>query len=202
MRNIILVGTLLLVVLSLPFLVKVKTECNPKNDSCPQVPNESLYKAKRDSGKILNQNPKVLDYSLQFKLPNTLLINLITKKPYFAIIDTDTNTTLLLDEKGVFLSQTDKTTLPTIIQKGKSPNLFALKIVAGVKSMYSVSSGEIKNESLVVDMQDGLRVVFPLEGDADVLLGSLRLIYSRVSTGDLVGKYSQVDLRFHNPILR
>jgi hypothetical protein len=53
---------------------------------------------------------------------------------------------------------------------------------------------------LVVDMGTGFRVIFPLEGDEQVLLGSLRLIYSKIQTSNL-NNYKQVDLRFANPVL-
>ena len=66
--------------------------------------------------------------------------------------------------------------------------------------MYQVGCGVISNDTLVVDMKDGFKVIFPLEGDEQVLLGSLRLIYSKIQTSNL-NNYKQVDLRFANPVL-
>jgi len=50
-------------------------------------------------------------------------------------------------------------------------------------------------------MKDGFRVIFPLEGDTQVLLGSLRLIYSKIQTSGNPEGFRQVDLRFVSPVL-
>jgi hypothetical protein len=63
--------------------------------------------------------------------------------------------------------------------------------------MYQISKGEIDGNSLVVELPTAVRVIFPLDGtkDKDVLLGSLRLIYSEVTD-------KEIDLRFKNALLR
>jgi hypothetical protein len=68
--------------------------------------------------------------------------------------------------------------------------------------MYQVGQSSIQDGSLLVELPGQIRVIFPLEGDSEILLGSLRLIYSKVrEDGNLAG-YSQIDLRFTNPVLR
>ena len=51
--------------------------------------------------------------------------------------------------------------------------------------------------TLTVELPTAVRVIFPLEEsrDKDVLLGTLRLIYSQVTD-------RQIDLRFKNALLR
>ena len=61
--------------------------------------------------------------------------------------------------------------------------------------MYQVNKGEMINSGLVVELPTRVRVILPLEGSVEILLGSLRLIYSQVTD-------KEIDLRFKNPILR
>lgn len=69
--------------------------------------------------------------------------------------------------------------------------------------MYGVQKGEITDSGLVIELPGSIRVIFPLDApDPRVLLGSLRLVYSKITSGDMVGKYSEIDLRFKNPVLR
>ena len=80
-------------------------------------------------------------------------------------------------------------------------DLFALNLILGVNEMYQVLYGTITNDALVVDIPPSVRVIFPLEGDSEVLLGGLRLIYAKV-TADYLGTYSQIDMRYKNPVLK
>ena len=74
--------------------------------------------------------------------------------------------------------------------------------------MYQINIGEIINDSLVIELDSGTKVLFPLEGDKQILLGALRLIDSKVTTEgeELSGVDGQVvetiDLRYKNPVLR
>ena len=70
-----------------------------------------------------------------------------------------------------------------------------------MNDMYQVNVGNIENDSLLVDITPKVRVIFPLEGDYKVLLGGLRLIYTKITT-DYSGIYSQIDMRYKNPVLR
>ena len=54
-------------------------------------------------------------------------------------------------------------------------------------------------------IENRILVRFSLEGDIDVLAGSLRLIFSRLNdetTGIRMGDVSEIDLRFKNPVIR
>lgn len=200
---------ILLFLILLPFLIKVQIECISQDGVCPgevnakieTLNNKSLFQVKTGIPKILKKDPMVTDFTTQFKLPNVLLVNIIAKKPIFALKDKGTGKIYLISKDGVILSTTENTDLPTIEQDGNTPNLFSLNLILGVYQMYQVGYGVISNDTLVVDMKDGFKVIFPLEGDWQVLLGSLRLIYSKVEEGGNPNKYSQVDLRFVNPVL-
>lgn len=221
MKKIIYLSLATLVImffLAWPFFLKVDIKCQSQYGECSQEIIKginsyrwhSLASAKAGVSKSLQANFLVSDYSLQFKLPNILAVNILVKKPSFALFDKNANQAALVDSDGEVLSIEPTTTLPVVYvnqnlsKPGKNvgeKNLFALKLIGGVFDMYQIASGEVQNDSLVVDLPGPLRVIFPLEGDSQILLGALKLIYSRTQ-GDLVGKFSQIDLRFKNPVLR
>lgn len=223
MKKFLIPGLTILVVLSFllaPLFIKVKLECKTQFGDCPTEINsklsslnsKSLFTARSGAIKILKKDFLVSNYSLQFKLPNILHVDLLIKKPEFALVNKSSGLTDLVDMNGQVLATDGATSLPEVIIDADLPHpgenvdantLSALKIINGVFEMYQVQSGESDGSSLTVDLTGPVRVIFPLgENDPLVLLGALRLIYTRVTTGDLAGKYSQIDLRFKNPVLR
>lgn len=202
-----------------PFFIKIKINCKSQFGSCPErvlsrigvFNGKNLYIAKRNIGKILSSDFTISNYSLQFKLPNILETYIVVKKPFAALVDRNTKIAALVDGDGKILSFGSDSTLPTVTtdlinqsegQRVTDRDFFALKIIAGVFQMYQIRTGEMDSESLVVELSPQIRVIFPLYGDSDILLGSLRLIYSKISEPDNTGKFSEIDLRFKNAVLR
>jgi hypothetical protein len=201
-----------------PLFIKVKIECKSQFGDCPaeissrlqKLNSKSLFSAERNARKDLKESFLISDFSIQFKLPNVMLVNVIAKKPYFALKNSSTGKFELIDQKGIVLTLTDNSGLPYAItpeplkKVGESistRDLFALNLILGVNEMYQVLYGTITNDALVVDIPPSVRVIFPLEGDSEILLGSLRLVYTKVTTSYL-GIYSQIDMRYKNPVLR
>jgi hypothetical protein len=210
-KKLIIPFLFLVLVLSflMPVLIKVRPECRSQFGSCPKaVESEirnlgsgSLYKTKKSISKILKNNPQVSNFSFQFKLPNILSVNLLVLKPEFAVFDKNSDKTYLVDASGKIIGESDTSPLPTVVQEGDGVNIFCLNLVKGVYEMYGVSRGEIREESLVIELPGPVRVIFPVRGEnSQVLLGSLRLIYAKITTEP--GRYSEIDLRFKNPVLR
>lgn len=196
---------LLLLIFFLPTrLIKIESiECQSQYDKCPesvltqleQVKHGSINKTKKEIANALNDNNLILDYSTQYAFPNKLVVNILLRKARFSIYDKETNKYFMLDGDGTILFTSDNTVLPTVIQNGQKVNLTALRLIEGVYLMYQVTKGEVVNDSLVVELPSGKSVIFPLEGDTEVLLGSLRLIYSSYPDRD-------IDLRFNDAVLR
>ena len=75
-------------------------------------------------------------------------------------------------------------------------------------STYQVQDGEIIDSNLVVEVTGGRSVIFPLQGDKEVLMGSLNLILSRLNSEDEKSRIEGaenveiIDLRFKNPVLK
>jgi hypothetical protein len=214
----ILIALFVLAIILSPLFIKVKIECKSQLGDCApelasglqNINSESLFSARNTASKLLKKDYLVSDFSTQFKLPDILLVNIIAKKPVFAIKDPNSGNYLLVDQKGMAIEISDITDLPTVSTSGQlngigkevgSEDLFALNLISGISEMYQVGYGTITNDALVVDMPVGVRVIFPLEGDSEVLLGAFRLIYTKV-TSSYLGTYSEIDMRYKNPVLR
>lgn len=177
----------------------------------------SLYETKRELQKILSNDILVSDFSLQFKLPGRLAINLLERKPKYALKIRGTNSYALVGKEGYVIYFQDATNLPVLIVSEPPPNvgevvseekLFALDLLYDMFSLYQVRTGAIENGSLVIELEQGPKVIFPLEGDREALLGSLRLILSKLNSDEQdsrienVSGVSIIDLRFKNPVVK
>jgi hypothetical protein len=203
-----------------PLFIKIHVDCRSQYGECPAelmdklsgVNGKSLFFAKNDLNKILRSDFIVSKFSLQFKLPNFLHVDLLIKKPVFAVKSGISNQFALVDKDGQVLSIGSSTILPTVDITGDLPKigekvdadtLFALKLMGGVSEMYQVNEGEIQSNSLLVELPGQIRVIFPLEdADSDLLLGSLRLIYLTIQADGNKNLYKEVDMRYKNPVLR
>ena len=221
MRKILITVVLSLitvVVLVSPFFIKVKTECRTQYGECPAEIASSvnfnetrLISTKRKIKKALGTNPLVLDYRTQFKLPGVLVIDIIIKKPFYAIRGINVSEIGLVDTNGKVLSIVSETGLPIVIDStqtiklGESvtnQDLFALKLIQGIYEMYQVRESIIQDDSLVVELPSQIKVLLPLSGERDLILGTIRLVYAKVLSEEQKGKYSEIDLRFKNPVIR
>jgi len=216
--------------LVLPRIIKVrKVECYNQYGLCS---NEFITKISPVSGKSVSDAKKTItqefknlkqveEYLLRFKLPAMLRIDLILKKPKYALYQKSTNEKIVLDDKGVTLEKVDNTNLPYVITSDRLSNIgetveskkiFALELVYAIYYLYQVKSGEIVNDSLEVKIPEVGKIIFPLSGERDILLGSMKLILSRLNqegNSPKIGKVlpagrqvKEIDLRYKNPVIR
>lgn len=188
--------------------------CTLLGDKLSSLGGRSLDATKREVGSVLSKEDSISDFSLQFRIPDTLEVAIIEKKPKFALKDVTSGFFALVDKEGKVLKIVEESSLPTVVtteelpdvgQKVKEEYFFALNILYGVFASYQVQEGRIENNSLLVNLQ-GYKVIFPLSGDKDVLLGALRLLIERLNEGGKDSRISlgisQIDLRFKNPVLK
>lgn len=211
---------LIAVVFAPGFLIKAKVVCKSQHGDCPDqiteslksLDGEKLYFARKDLKKNLKSNFLVSAFTIQFKLPNILKVDLIVKKAAFALHDGGSGNIALVDKEGTVLTYGESTGLPEVLVAEALPaignsvserNLTALNIMQGIFKMYQIRTGHIEGDTLLVDLPGAIRVIFPLAGfDTDKLLGSVRLIYTNIRDSDSGKNYSQIDLRYKNPVLR
>ena len=206
-----------------PRIIKVKKiECYNQYGLCS---NEFLLKVNPILGSSIKiaenkaieefKNTKLVEeYSFRFKLPSTFRIDLILKKPKYALYQKNTNEAVILDNKGIVLEKVGKNNLPYVVTTDNLPSIgeaveskktFALELLYGIYYLYQVKSGEIVNDSLEVKMSDVGKIIFPLVGERDILLGSMKIILSRLNqdgNSPKIGKVKEIDLRYKNPVIR
>lgn len=141
-------GLMLLMLILSPLFIKVKIECQSQYGACPadvadqlnSLNNKNLFQVRRLAGSYLKKSFLVSDFSLQFKLPDILLVNLLIKKPEFALLDKSTGNVGLIDADGKIISVTHDSNLPTVtvaseeLKLGKevsAAEFFDLKLVRG-----------------------------------------------------------------------
>lgn len=213
------VFALLTPILIVPALLKVRINCRSQFGDCPleiiskisQLNQKSLRVARSGIRALLNNDYLISDLSMQYKLPNILLVNIVLKKPAFSLKDEQTNRYFNIEKDGKVISEASSSILPTVtfksieVKKGddiSSSHLFALKLVEGLNVIYGVNTGMVEDSSLIVVLPSQVKVILPLSGDVDVLLGTVRLVYSRIESEKGGRKFSEIDLRFVNPVLR
>ena len=189
-----------------------RIDCFTQYDRCDLSlgfdPTTLSGKSYREVKLALRQNFKenllIQDYAWRFLFPNRLRLDLLVKKPKFALKNESEAASALVGTDSVVLTRTPETNLPYLTvaevlpQKGErvsQPQLFAAGLMEKIFYLYQVRQGNLVEDRLEVTFPDGNRVIFPLEGDPEVLIGALRLILPEV-------KGKVVDLRFKNPIIR
>lgn len=162
---------------------------------------------------ILKNDISINDYLIQYKITDRLDVDINLKKPKYVVVGLN-NINYLVDKSGLVVAITNDTNLPKIVfsdaslQVGTEINSnikFATELIDYLVYLFSIN--EIKNEEggLVAFSKEGKKIIFPLEGDVKILIGSLRLIFSRLNDeteGIRMNEIREIDLRYNNPVLR
>jgi hypothetical protein len=211
---------IIIFVLSTPFAVKRlikidKIECVNQFGSCTYEFQLGNYKYVKDQiEKKLDEDVQVNSYLIQYKIPSTVKLDINIKSPKNAIYVNSTNKYYLISEDGLVLSTSDTSSLPVIkidtgeLEIGKVVDekfKFALSILDNLSFLYFVKEGLFDKSSLRFVSQEGVNIIFPVEGEVDLLVGSLRIIFSRLNDeteGIRMNEIREIDLRYKNPVLR
>jgi hypothetical protein len=216
---------IILLVYLTPRLIKINTlTCRSQYGPCSQTFSDktdsfrgkSISEVKKGLGGYFQSSPFIKEYSFTFRIPDRLIINIIEAKAKFSIGNKASGVYCPVDKDGVCLRIESSTNLPLLEISSNPPNvgekvdsgqLFALEIISSLYSSYSVKEGKLVEGRLEVELPDGYTAIFPLEGDREVLLGSLEIILSRLKSSAKDSKIdyttvSKIDLRFKNPVLK
>lgn len=170
---------------------------------------QNLYDAKRGISRELKAEDGVTKFTQHFAIPSALSVYVIEKKSYIALTRQGLGRFYLFDAAGRFIEETESTNLPILVFEEGEPDkerlsarhTLAAKILHGLFSLYEVKVARVRQDSLEADITTSTKVIFPLDGDADVLLGSLNLIFSRLNTTQENSRI-EIDLRYKNPVIR
>ncbi len=216
-----------LILFALPRLIKIDTvTCTNQYSECSasilgeikDVDQLSFFHTKKRIEDILLEAATVEDYMIAFKLPSQIEIRLVEKKAKFAVRVGDDLRIALVSGSGEVISFSESTNLPLVVVDRQFPNLggkvddsllFGLEIMSDVFFTHSVHTGRIEMNSLVIELNTPIKVIFPLEGDRELLLGSLNLIVDKlnhledefgITDGNINPKV--IDLRYKNPVIK
>ena len=172
---------------------------------------ESLRKAKKQITTQLETEVYIESFVVRFMLPNGLKVFVIEKKPVYALKDLDKQAIALTDKEGYIVAIVDETNLPVLLGRGlfgavgekvETEILFGLEVLSDMFQYYQVKETVFERSGFSVELGDGPKVVFPLEGDKAVLISSLRLIISKIEEEEEgKSKKATIDLRFKNPVV-
>ena len=219
-------------------IIVKQINCKNQYGECGEQIKERLMKHKgQNINKVkssliieLENDLSIQSHSLQYNFPDSLDVFLVEVKPKFAVKPANSNLYYLIDKKGYTISSIDITKLPflevdtNLMEIGKVVDesiLFSGEILYDLHYSDQVKKGLLKKDGFNVSLKNGIDVIFPLDGDKEVLLGSLYAIQNQLKS-DLQktkidsekecdsGCYLQgecrshceIDLRFQNPVIR
>ena len=179
------------------------------SEKLQRIRGKSLHDAKVTAKDILSSELFAVSFTSHFNLPDKLIINIIERKAVVSI-SYDVSRWWLVDKDGIVIGESEVTNLPSLqIEDTKAdfglgartPDriYFAQNLLERLNYSYQVTFGRVTADALVVQLPSLKEVIFPLEGDQEILMGSLSLLLSRLKTAD---QYSIIDLRYKNPVLK
>lgn len=227
---------LVVFVLFTPLLVKTsikinKIECVSQYEKCPNDLENFLnsfvgfnyHVVKKNMTSYLSTNYLVNDYLIQYKIPNTLKVELNIKKYTNSFNFAGDTQYFLITSDGVVIDIKNETSVPNVIihdfnifktgeqslykpgDKVDEKIIFAGSIVNNLNYLFSINEINLYKEYLTAVSNEGINIIIPTTGDKDLIVGSLRLIFSRLNQGTegiRMEEVREIDLRYKNPILR
>ena len=174
---------------------------------------KGIFQASRDTKKILEDKIYIKNYSIYYFFPDKLEVNTIIRKPKYSIYNGENY--LMIDSDGTVISLKESTSLPNVkipekfLNVGDSVSdeeLFSLNLVFDIQKLYNLKDALVDESKLTIKLESGYSVFLPLQGDREVLIGSLILIIDSLKDSDFMSKYGKnvqiIDLRFKNPVLK
>jgi hypothetical protein len=191
---------------------------------------QNINKVKSSLSTELENDLSIKNHSFQYVFPYSLDIFVVEIKPKFAVKPANSELFYLIDKKGYIISSVDITKLPflevetNLMEMGKMVDesiLFSGEVLYDLNYSDQVKKGLLKKDGFYVSLKNGIDVIFPINGDKEVLLGSLYAIQNQLKSdlqkskidsekGCDSGCYLQgecrshceIDLRFQNPVIR
>jgi len=168
----------------------------------------SLLDGERKAREILSQDPQVVNSAVTYLVPGSLEIKTIVKKPEVATT-LDGTEYFIYDTFNEFVERTPQTELPILIIEDNREEPFARELFRALFRYYGLREGRLTHQGLEVQLDGGVLVIFPKNGDIDILLGSLSIVLSRLNTlsenptmNSTGRNFRELDLRFSRPVLR
>ncbi|KKQ95632.1 MAG: hypothetical protein UV74_C0013G0265 [Candidatus Woesebacteria bacterium GW2011_GWB1_43_14] len=207
-------GIVIFIVLMYLKVIKIREiECVSQYGLCPSAVNAQLDSyvglnirdAKKRIYEYIGKEGSIKGGKVAYKAPFQLVVYITEKKPGVALF-MEGQDYIIVDPEGSVIGTSPTTDLPklSITQTGytKDQLEFASNLYYEFSRLHPIEFSELGDKDMIVKIAGGVKVIFPLEGDIDVLLGSLRLILSQLNNDEREIRIGSIDLRFENPVLR
>jgi len=205
-----------------PRLVKIKhVKCSSQFGPCPKqieglvemIKGKSYSSGIKIAKQMLSQSNVVKHHSLSFAPLLGLEIYIIENKPVIALKRENNRHFQLLGSQGQMLGTASETNLPVIILDKEILNekkQFVSALSRNIFLVDGVKDFEVQGDGLYFTHSTGKVIIMPLQGQVEILLGSLEIILSRLNRDDGTIKIQddndfrpkEIDLRYKNPVLR
>jgi hypothetical protein len=167
---------------------------------------KNMFAARKRIDEKLGKSSLVIEYTLEFRLPFGLKVEVVENKGEAVVVDATSGDARIIDREGRTVKEAEGSSLPRLVKKDAGvtaeQEAFAGEILNTLMRWKGTKTGEIENEGFRVKTDGGYTFVFPLEGDVDILLGSMNLILSWLNTNGGDTRITLVDLRYKNPVIR
>jgi hypothetical protein len=180
------------------------------------VKGNDYWTTKRELKKLLDLEGIVQKYDILYRPLDSILVNVVIRKGTAAI--KTGSLYYVFDKNGFIISEVKSTDLVyffadrvryNVGDKINDRLLFYSDLVIGTNKMFPVEKAFVdENDNLEVELRNGPLVLFPKEGDRDILLGSLRLIINQLNKDSQNLRIEKdmntitLDLRYKNPIIK
>ncbi len=201
-------------------LIKIKKiECISSGGGCLKTLTDKLSlvenKSYSDSMKYIETTVKndiaLNSYSVRYVFPDKLKLFIVENEATCTLTNPQMEGFLLVDKNGKIIRKESLTSLPVVKlnetfdykvgDKISDKYLFACGIIEDINSVYNKKLAVLENNSLDIMINDSTKAVFPLSGDRNLLIGSVRLILSRLNESGENSRIKTLDLRYKNPVI-
>ncbi|MCX7928099.1 MAG: hypothetical protein N2558_00245 [Patescibacteria group bacterium] len=183
--------------------------------------NSKFYSFYKNMYLELKKEVIIKDFAIYLDLINFgWIVKIIPRKICCAIAKDQAGPFLIVSQDGYVISRKfENLNLPLIFVETELPEkgalldektMFALSILKDMHFIYGVNFGVLNKDRLVIELDAKKRVLFPLKGEKDLLIGGIMYVLNRLENRYVITKQEisfldsgiEIDMRFTNPVLR
>lgn len=164
---------------------------------------------------VLQDESEVYKYTYQLKLPSRIRLDVVIRKPVFALKSDSVTSASLVDQDGKVVGISEDTTLASMYIEEQLPNvgqsvseetMSRILIAQGIYKIVNVEKLMVKGSDIYIDSTNVPEIVLPTDKDHELLLGSVGLVLSRLKhiqeeTKIDISEISRIDFRYKDPII-
>lgn len=184
-------------------------ECKPHiKHNLEAIEGYPLKKAELAIADYLSSDYTISEFATTYKPLARLEVNMVQEKAEIAVRENSSDKFFLVSLKGEKISESSESALPKVFIARDEINfdspqaLFAVKLLRELYIYYDINEIVLDESSLKTVYRSDLEVTFPVDGDIDVLLGSMELLLFQLKRSLPDTKITSIDLRYKNPVVK